>query len=96
MALKARTAGLMFGPLPAAEEQSPAGAMKLRWAWANLSPRSQEDFDNAVSLVAKFLVHLRSVFKTGGICHDETGINIARFDPRQKRLRVRLHAFGQF
>jgi hypothetical protein len=56
-----------------------------------LPARPQHDFDYAVFLVAKLLVHRWRVFKAGRMRDYKTGINLAVFDPLQERLGVGLN-----
>ena len=53
-----------------------------------LSTGSQHDFDDAVFLVAELFVHRRRIFQARRVSNDEAGIDLAGFDPLQKRLGI--------
>jgi hypothetical protein len=53
--------------------------------------RAHDDLDDPVLFVAKFLVHFRRLFKAGGMCHDEAGVDLALNDLFQERLSISLN-----
>ena len=50
----------------------------------------QHDLDDAVFLVAELLVHLRRVFKAGRVGDNKAWVDLAGFDPLQKRSGIGL------
>src|SRR5690348_6794506 len=62
----------------------------LRSVLSSLSG-AQNDLYDAIFFVAKFFVHLRRIFQTCRMRHDETRVNLTSLNLCQKRLSVGLN-----